>query len=299
MDRNSPTKYTTVPGFFLQDEPSTDPGAFDYAASDFGLIKRTYDTDKEYDPDRKKSQWERFHQQIARLNSTSGNRIRYKVIYMGRHGEGVHNVAEACYGTPAWDSYWSKLDGDGTVIWADAHLTEKGIEQARTANRFWASEMETRHIPVPESYYTSPLHRCLSTANITFNGLKLPAQQPCVPEVKELLREVIGVHTCDRRSSKGYIRQNFPSYTFEPGFAEEDEMWRPDVREDHSTHDTRMKKLLDDIYSRDDSTYISLTTHSGSIASLLRVIGHREFRLPTGAIIPVLVKAEMAPSESS
>ena len=206
--------------------------------------------------------------------------------------------------------------------------------------------METRHIPVPESYYTSPLDRCLSTANITFNGLKLPTQQPCVPEVKELLREVIGIHTCDRRSSKGYIRQNFPSYTFEPGFAEEDEMWRPDIREDHSTHDvrisrvfghgtqvesleeflsvlffrlisslnvsslvrntdskfkfqTRMKKLLDDIYSRDDSTYISLTTHSGSIASLLRVIGHREFRLQTGAMIPVLVKAETALSESS
>ena len=123
-------------------------------------------------------------------------------------------------------------------------------------------------------------------------------------------------------------------------------MWRPDVREDHSTHDvrispvfgrwtqvesleeflrvvffrlvpslnvssligntdsklkfqTRMKKLLNDIYSRDDSTYISLTTHSGSIASLLRVIGHRDFRLPTGAIIPVLVKAETALSESS
>ena len=60
-----------------------------------------------------------------------------------------------------------------------------------------------------------------------------------------------------------------------------------------------MKKLLDDIYSHDDSTYISLATHSGSIASLLRVIGHREFRLPTGAVIPVLVKAETAPSESS
>ena len=104
--------------------------------------------------------------------------------------------------------------------------------------------METQHIPVPESYYTSPLDRCLSTANITFNGLKLPAQQPCVPEVKELLREVIGVHTCDRRSSKAYIHKNFPTYTFEPGFAEEDEMWRPDVREDHSTHDVRISRVF-------------------------------------------------------
>lgn len=53
-----------------------------------------------------------------------------------------------------------------------------------------------------------------------------------------------------------------------------------------------MKKLLDDIFARDDSTYVSFTTHSGSIASLLQVVGHREFRLPTGAVVPVLVRAE-------
>jgi hypothetical protein len=29
--------------------------------------------------------------------------VQYKVLYMGRHGEGYHNVAEAFYGTPAWD----------------------------------------------------------------------------------------------------------------------------------------------------------------------------------------------------
>ena len=97
---------------------------------------------------------------------------------------------------------------------------------------------------MPESYYTSPLDRCLSTAHITFNGLDLPAQQPCVPEVKELLREVIGVHTCDRRSSKAYIHKNFPTYTFEPDFAEEDELWRADVREDHSTHDVRISRVF-------------------------------------------------------
>lgn len=62
---------------------------------------------------------------------------------------------------------------------------------------------------------------------------------------------------------------------------------------------TRMKKLLDDIFTHDNSTYISFTTHSGSIASLLRITGHREFRLPTGAVIPVLIKAEMTHAEPS
>lgn len=103
--------------------------------------------------------------------------------------------------------------------------------------------MATQHIPLPETYYTSPLHRCLATADITFHGLQLPAQQPCVPEVKELLREVIGVHTCDRRSNKTYIHAHFPTYTFEPGFAEEDEMWRADVRESPFVHDVRIFRI--------------------------------------------------------
>ena len=60
-----------------------------------------------------------------------------------------------------------------------------------------------------------------------------------------------------------------------------------------------MRKLLDDIFANDDSTYMSFTTHSGSIASLLRVIGHREFRLPTGAVIPVLIKTESKHAEPS
>lgn len=60
-----------------------------------------------------------------------------------------------------------------------------------------------------------------------------------------------------------------------------------------------MKKLLDDIFTHDDSTFISFTTHSGSIASLLRVIGHREFRVPTGAVIPVVIRAETIRSEPS
>lgn len=101
---------------------------------------------------------------------------------------------------------------------------------------------------MPEKYYTSPLDRCLATANLTFNnnGLQLPPakQQPFVPEVKELLREVIGIHTCDRRSSKSYIHDKYPTYTFESGFAEEDELWRPDVRESHSVHDVRISHQI-------------------------------------------------------
>ncbi|KAL9119615.1 MAG: hypothetical protein Q9187_003832 [Circinaria calcarea] len=286
-------KYTTVTGFFQQDDLATNASTFNYTATHFGLINRTYDTDCQYDPGYKKTQWQRFEHQVFRYNRESGRHVQYKVLYMGRHGEGYHNAAESYYGTPAWNCYWSFKDGNGTVVWADADLTPKGIAQAQIANRFWASEISIEKIPTPESYYTSPLTRCLVTANITFSGLKLPSRHPFIPEVKELFREGISGHTCDRRNSKTYIQENFPTYKIEAGFSETDLLWKPLQAETPTDQDIRTKKVLDDVFSNDGSTYISITSHSGEIASLLRVLGHRTFSLSTGAVIPVLVKAEV------
>lgn len=211
---------------------------------------------------------------------------------MGRHGEGWHNAAESFYGTPAWNCYWSLLNGNSTASWADAELTTNGINQALVANKFWKSLIANQKIQVPQSYYTSPLERCLATANLTFSGLTLPINKPFVPTIKEGLREGISLHTCDRRHNKTYIHQHWPNYPFEAGFAENDPYWTGVVGETSAAQDVRSKTVLDDIFSHDDSTYISITSHSGEIGSLLRVLGHRTFSLSTGAVIPVLVKAE-------
>jgi broad specificity phosphatase PhoE len=147
-------------------------------------------------------------------------------------------------------------------------------------------------MPAPQTYYTSPLDRCCHTAQITFSNLTLPSDQPFVPTVKELLREVNGVHTCDKRSTRTYIHTTYPTYVIEPSLTENDELWSPKIRESDSQLDARLKSLLDDIFTNDESTWISLTSHSAAIGSMLRVLGHREFRLKTGAVMPVLVKAE-------
>ena len=52
------------------------------AAWDFGLIKRTYDSDEDYDPQQTKTQWERFDQLVSKLNSEATGRFRYKVLYL-------------------------------------------------------------------------------------------------------------------------------------------------------------------------------------------------------------------------
>lgn len=113
-------KYTSMPDFFMQDDPTTDAAAFDYvcyhpqpvlthtdnkqAQWNLGLVNRTYPTDLKNPRKGYETQWERFAQYVKHLNrNTSRDKTRYKVLVMGRHGEGWHNAAESYYGTPAWN----------------------------------------------------------------------------------------------------------------------------------------------------------------------------------------------------
>ncbi|KAI4253618.1 MAG: hypothetical protein LQ352_003577 [Teloschistes flavicans] len=283
--------YTTVTGYFLQDELATVAETFDFTAANFGLLERDYEADALTPNCRADmTQWQRFDSEVrTTLNreQSSEEQTKYKLLFLGRHGQGVHNVAERRYGTAEWDRYWAAQDGDSTAHWVDAHLTDLGIQQAQAVNAFWKHQIAHAKTPAPESYYTSPLRRCLATANHTFANLDLSSLPPTPlpptpsgsstakepqykPVVKELLREVNGVHTCDRRSSRSTLAAEFPNFTFEAGFAEHDELWMPDHRETNDEIDRRMKRLLDDIFGSDACV---------------------EFRLPTGAVIPVLVKA--------
>ncbi|GIZ42160.1 hypothetical protein CKM354_000543800 [Cercospora kikuchii] len=284
-------KFEAVTDVFMQSQPGTDPSDFDNTKQNFGLIHQTYPTDQTSVSD-VDTDWQRFMRYVHYLKATTGDQIDYKVLYLGRHGEGFHNVAEAYYGTKAWDDYWSKLDGNGTINWLDAHLTDVGKEQARAAGAFMQAQLvQPRMMPAPEGYYVSPMYRCLQTATLTWGDLKLPPSKPFKPLIKELVREVLGEHTCDKRSTRTAIHEAFPDFPIEEGFAEQDELWRADHRETHEEHDARTQALLDDLFTSDDKTVLSLTSHSGTIASFLRVLGHREFKLPTGGMIPVLIKA--------
>ncbi|KAG5645137.1 hypothetical protein DXG03_006854 [Asterophora parasitica] len=80
--------YTTVPGFFIQDEPTTRASAI---PPRFGLLDDSAD------------RWDKFFAHLAGLDESADRYTSYKVFFLGRHGQGVHNVAEAKYGTKAWD----------------------------------------------------------------------------------------------------------------------------------------------------------------------------------------------------
>lgn len=62
-------------------------------ATNFGLLNRTYPGLSGYDNDL--TQWQKFAKQVAALNAETKSNVEYKVLFMGRHGEGYHNAAQS------------------------------------------------------------------------------------------------------------------------------------------------------------------------------------------------------------
>ncbi|KAI0472997.1 phosphoglycerate mutase-like protein [Xylariaceae sp. FL0804] len=241
-------RHSAVPGYFDHDAEPTGPG-FRALKAGLGLVDRRYETDAEFDPERKKTQWERFVYFLESKNREGRGRVKYKLLFLSRHGEGFHNVKEAEVGRQAWEDHWSRLDGDGTTVWADALLTERGRRQARGVRAFWRDAVARGELPTPRVCYVSPLARCLETARITYAWLaaasssspssspsssssssslssssfsalpSLPPPPPPPPPlrfvVKERLRERFGVHTCDRRRPYAWIAENYPGWALD------------------------------------------------------------------------------------
>lgn len=59
-----------------------------FAQSHFGLKSRD---------------WRQFKATVQQLNNKALSNEFFKVFFLARHGEGVHNQAEAKYGTEAWE----------------------------------------------------------------------------------------------------------------------------------------------------------------------------------------------------
>ncbi|KAG9317785.1 histidine phosphatase superfamily [Chiua virens] len=174
-------------------------------------------------------------------------------------------------------------------ITADPELTELGIEQARDVNRAWRGELEY-HIPFPERLYTSPMRRAIKTHQVSFEGLLRPDIKTTIVEN---VREHNGVATNDRRRIKSEIAKDFPDYPFEEGFTEGDVTWDPDIRETFEELDARAKRVLDMVFDDDARCmFISITSHHGFADAFLRVCKHRPWYLPTGGVMPILLKAE-------
>ncbi|GAB1199508.1 hypothetical protein APSETT444_008858 [Aspergillus pseudonomiae] len=288
-------KFKLMPEFFVNyhEIARQSPDSKVTTQPSLGLIDQPYSAPSNTQPDAEpKKPWERFTAHINQLNAESPDSVTYKIIYLTRHGLGIHNVFEAKVGREAWNNYWSHLDGDGTVSWIDAKLTEAGIQQAEALSQFWTDAVTTEKVPLPESLYTSPLARCLETTRLVFSQPMEQSGEPFQPVVKELLRERLTDHTCDKRSTRTWIEGHYPSYLIESGFSEEDLLWSPDRWESVEEHVARKQKVLEELFAQDSSSFISLTVHSYAISAILRACGYEEFRVREGSTIALLVRGD-------
>jgi hypothetical protein len=68
------------------------------------LIERNYPTDDVEGKEEKEDKiWKRFERYVNSIVENAKEGESYKVLFLGRHGQGWHNVAESKYGTKAWD----------------------------------------------------------------------------------------------------------------------------------------------------------------------------------------------------
>ncbi|KAF8579078.1 phosphoglycerate mutase [Ramaria rubella] len=240
------------------------------------------------------TRWNTLKSRVEELNKSAPSGTTYRLLFVGRHGQGFHNVAESLYGSTEWNRegfslshlHMATLNGDENMTWGpDPKLTELGLQQAKAVNKLWHTEI-AYDIPLPESLYSSPFSRAVHTALITFDGILLDAvdskRSQKRPLIKEKLREVNGVHTCDKRSTRSYLETTFPQFDIEPSFTEKDELWRADHRETEEELTARLRQALDEIFIEDSATYISITAHGGAIRAILRVITAAPRHLPTG-----------------
>lgn len=82
--------YTTVTGIFLQDDNATNATTFDFTATNFGLINRTYPSDSSCPQSASGdlTQWQLFAHYLSYLNKNAPSSVQYRLFWFGRHGEG-------------------------------------------------------------------------------------------------------------------------------------------------------------------------------------------------------------------
>ncbi|ODN83924.1 phosphoglycerate mutase [Cryptococcus wingfieldii CBS 7118] len=274
--------YEVVQGFFVQNGPEPKHIEFeDLLGKSFGLIDES--------PDR----WHNLKASIEVLQNEAPAGVIYKVLFLGRHGQGFHNVAESKYGTEAWEAKWALLNGNGELTWGpDPFLTPLGVSQAQAVNDTWRKEAPLG-APVKSGemrWYCSPMTRTGETMETSWKDVLEEGERI---EVWEDFREIYGVHTCDKRSTKSIIKERFPAFTIEDGLTEEDELWKPDDRETDEHMQFRARRAMDRLFGRRGAgkTYISITGHSAIFRNLLAVLNHQPYPLATGEMIPVVVKA--------
>ncbi|KAG7395707.1 hypothetical protein PHYBOEH_003312 [Phytophthora boehmeriae] len=248
-----------VPGFFKQGTASVDRPPVHPAH--FGLLPNVSWSDVD-----------------AYIDAHKARGVQAKLLLFLRHGQGIHNVAEAQYGTEAWEKHYRKLGK-----YTDARLTALGIQQVTNASNRIDTEMKSG-LKV-EQVVVSPLERTLHTLMIAYRHHdEIPKHS------MEWPRETIGICTCDLRGTISSKAVQYPSIDFDDFWSDADPWWTPTERESELHIDDRARIFLNRVFYGYDSTYVGVVTHGGLTNAVMRVIGHRTYSVSTAEMIPFLVE---------
>ncbi|KAI5968665.1 PMU1 [Candida margitis] len=280
-----PWEFQVVQGFFKQSDSKTDDKVFNYATDHMGRLKP----------------WKVIIDDLLQLNQEAPDNVEYKLLFLARHGNGYHNQIVETYGLDRWNKELHKLGKFGDIEYGpDPQLTPLGMAQAEENHRLWQQELQ-EGAPIPSKFYVSPLQRSCNTLQITWADLK---PKSIVPQVDELIRETCGRNLCDKRSPKRVIQQRFPDFNTDGVVDEEDVLYHDDERETMINQSIRINKFLQKLFDLDydakngkvdkklaeEDTFIATYSHAGTIRCFINVLGHRNFTISTGGMIPVVIK---------
>ncbi|ODN76564.1 hypothetical protein L202_05225 [Cryptococcus amylolentus CBS 6039] len=282
-ERKHEFAYEVVQGFFIQNGPKPKHVEFEeQLKKSFGLIDES--------PER----WQNLKSSVKDLQDAAPEGVSYKVFFLGRHGQGWHNLASDNFSKKEWEARIARTypTADDLPWGPDPYLTPLGISQAQAINACWTAQAPLG-APVKQGemvWYCSPFTRTGQTLMESWKGLVGDGSEV---EVREDWRECYGLFVCDQRSTKSVIQERFPTFKIEPGFSEQDDLWKAEDRETEEHMQLRARRGLDRIFGAEgpEETYISITGHTAIFRNFLAVVGHQPYRLATGEMIPVVVKA--------
>ena len=162
-----------------------------------------------------------------------------KLLYLIRHGLAIHNENFLKYGERTFFD----------PKYVDTHLTEEGVQQSLQLGKTW------QNVDDIELVLVSPLYRTLETATNIFKDKDVP-----IISLEELGEHPIGKHTCNKRSSKELLIQDFPNINLD-NIEGEDHLWTSDKGEDISSLKRRISNIKSFIEKRNEKT-ICIISHA-------------------------------------
>ena len=194
-------------------------------------------------------------QQQQEQQHREGEKIQ--MVTFLRHGVAKHNLPDPVTGQHPNihdPSYW------------DPPLVDRGMKEALAIR-----ERLPHVINSVDLVITSPLTRCLQTANLVFfpgNSYDKPKSPPpmvCLEQV----REAFGMHYPDKRRDKRLLQKHWPLIHFDPSMSDLDEQWSESSRGTLDDVVKRVDDFLQWIVRRNES-HIFVVSHGVWIESCFR-----------------------------